>query len=815
MLAFLPKTLLNRLMGVAALIGVVLATSAILWVARSSQVALHEVVQAEQTRILAIASTLALHIDGTVHEELVEDHPTLGALEDWQVAPLPAQALHESLVHAAHVNGVDAPVFTLRLRPTHRARVLAEPDREHPDAMEFVITSSQRPHWLHTYPYKPEMARTLFDGESRVAPIYEDDHGAWISAYAPIHNQEGRVVGLLEVDAPLSRLLAEVRSRTRQQILLAGLGFLGMMGIVAFLLSRVTRSLSVLEAAAARFGQGDYDHPIHAEGVREVEQLAETLESARREIKAHVVAQAAHERALAQALDTAEEATRAKSAFLANMSHELRTPMNAIIGYCELLLEEDVRPSDPAVQDLQKIHGAAKHLLGLINGILDLSKVEAGKMELYVETLELQPFIDEVVATIRPLAARKGNRLVVQVDPELGALDADATKLRQCLFNLLSNACKFTEGGTVSLSVRATSAEGGGVLRFSVQDDGIGISPEQLDRLFQPFAQAEATTTRRFGGTGLGLSLSRALAQMMGGDITATSALGAGATFCLDLPWRGATPTKERPAPDPDRDTVLIIDDDPDVLELMTRFLEREGFHTVVAQDGDEGLRLARELTPLAITLDVLMPGMDGWAVLSVLKADERTAEIPVLLLSLVDQRRLGFTLGAAEYFTKPVDRDRLLRTLERYRGTDADSAILVVEDDPEIRSVLRRTLEGVGWRVEEAMHGGAALEAVTARPPRAIVLDLMMPGMDGFEFLATLRENPAWRAIPVVVVTAMELTAAQRARLEHSTERVIQKSATSREELLRETRAVLWEVVAAQRGEADSLPEPEPHPPA
>ena len=794
MLSFLPKTLLNRLVGVVALIGAVLAIATALWVARSAQHTAREVTDAEQARILTIATTLAPWIDGDVHQALVRQEPSTDSVTTWAEAPPDARRLHAALQRIATDNGLTNPIYTIRLRPTARSEVTEAPDQPHPDAMEFVLSSSDAPYWLHGYAYKPEMRQALFDGKPAVAQPYTDQHGQWISAYAPITGGDGRVVALLEVDAPLSSLLARVHERTRQTMLVAGFAFLLMLAIVALLLSRTTRSLSHLEASAARFGRGDYDTPIFAEGVREVVQLAETLESARKQIRAHIIAQAEQRRALAQALDAAEQATRAKSEFLANMSHELRTPMNAVIGYSELLMEDAEAEGDaPLLGDLRKIHAAGKQLLGLINGVLDLSKVEAGKMELYFEPIQVAGFMEEVVATIRPLARKNDNELIVDVEPGIDTIEADITKVRQCLLNLLSNACKFTHHGTVALLVRR---DAGPAITFSVVDTGIGITPEQLQKLFKPFSQADASTMRRFGGTGLGLALSRTLAQMMGGDIEAESTPGVGSRFTLRLPLQ------ETPAV-PDYleaqhalgDVVLVIDDDEAVLDMVSRYLEKEGFDTVVTSDPARGLELAKELKPLAITLDILMPDMDGWEVLRALKADEQTADIPVLMLSVVSDAERGLALGAAEYMQKPIDRERLLATLARWRSESEEDVVLIVEDEPDVRELMRRTLEGDGWTVREAANGREALEAME-QGPSAVLLDLMMPEMDGFEFLGEVRSNPDWGGVPVIVLTAMELSADQRRRLEVSAQRVMFKASLSNDDLLKETRDALQRLV-------------------
>jgi PAS domain S-box-containing protein len=496
-----------------------------------------------------------------------------------------------------------------------------------------------------------------------------------------------------------------------------------------------------------------------------------------------------------------EAASKHKSQFLANMSHELRTPLNAILSYSQLLLEEvEDLGQHGLIPDLKKIHAAGTHLLGLINDILDLSKIEAGKMDLYLERFDVSALVQDVVALVRPLVERKANTLNVRCADGLGAMRADVTKVRQALFNLLSNAAKFTEHGTISLSVSRAPSDGVDSVTFAVADSGIGMSPEQVSKLFQAFAQADSSTTRKYGGTGLGLAISRHFCQMMGGDITVESEIGRGTTFTIRLPAEiagpattsepGAVPTAGPLAPD--GFTLLVIDDDATARELMQRFLATEGFHVVSASSGAEGLRLAKELLPDAITLDVLMPGMDGWAVLAGLKADPALADIPVVMLTILEEKNMAYALGASEYLTKPIDRDRLVAVLERYRCEDQAQTILVVEDDPAMRETLRRVLEPGGWAVDEAENGQIGLARLEMRRPGLILLDLMMPEMDGFEFIAELRRRDEWRSIPVVVITAKDLTVEDHRRLNGYVAAIVQKSAYSREELLAEVHDLL-----------------------
>jgi len=335
-----------------------------------------------------------------------------------------------------------------------------------------------------------------------------------------------------------------------------------------------------------------------------------------------------------------------------------------------------------------------------------------------------------------------------------------------------------------------------------LSDTGIGMTEEQLGRLFQEFSQAEVSTSRRYGGTGLGLALSRRLCRLLGGDVTVTSEPGRGSTFTIRLPLEVAEAAAGAPTCAADgpagASLVLVIDDDPAVREVMRRFLVKEGFRVATASGGEEGLRLARDLCPNAITLDVMMPGLDGWAVLATLKGDGATVSILVVMLTMLDDRSLGYALGATDYLTKPIDRERLVAALAPYRR---ELPVLVVDDDPDLRALLRRMLEREGYLVDEAENGRAALERVRERTPGAILLDLMMPDMDGFEFLEELRRDEAGRGIPVIVITARDLSAEDHQRLNGSVERILQKGAYRHDALLAEVRRLVGPSLGQRRG--------------
>ena len=478
------------------------------------------------------------------------------------------------------------------------------------------------------------------------------------------------------------------------------------------------------------------------------------------------------EETLRLARDEAMEANLAKSTFLANMSHELRTPLSAIIGYSEMMAEEiaDGCAVQDLVADMSKVESNARHLLGLINDVLDLSKVESGRMDVYAETFAIEPMVRELATTVQSLVGKKGNQLDLQLPPDLGDIYSDLIKVKQVLLNLLSNAAKFTESGTITLAVSRHAGSEGDRVRFRVSDTGIGMTEEQLAKLFQRFQQADASTTRRFGGSGLGLSLTKAFADLLGGRVTVESTPGQGSSFTLDLPATLVSaglndPDTPDEAGEGTGDLVLVIDDDADQRELMTRFLQREGFRARTAASGAAGLALAQELKPRAILLDVMMPGVDGWSVLTALKQNKDLADIPVVMVTFVEQRALAASLGAADYVIKPVRWDRFKAVIDRFRPPAND--VLVVDDDEDTRARIRSSLERDGWSVSEAVNGLDALSQLEAHTPGMVLLDLTMPVMDGFAFLERMRERPECATIPVVVLTALDLSREDRRRLQ------------------------------------------------
>ncbi len=520
------------------------------------------------------------------------------------------------------------------------------------------------------------------------------------------------------------------------------------------------------------------------------------------------------ERELRKARDEALEASRAKSTFLANMSHELRTPLNAVIGYSEMLIEEislmndgdKVQGLEPAQlsSDLRRIHSAGQHLLALINDILDLSKIEAGKTTLHVESFDIRQLVDEVATTIYPLATENENEVEVSIDDAVSAMDSDITKVRQIILNLVSNACKFTEKGHIRIKVGVD--EDTDRVVFAVEDSGIGMTEAQVEEVFEAFRQADDSTTRQFGGTGLGLTITSHFCEMLGGDIEVESAPGEGTEVVVGLARKldadkataamdEAEPTAPIEAVEHSKEgnAVLVVDDDPAVRELLRRMLEHEGFRVATASTGKEGLELARQLRPCAITLDVMMPHVDGWTMLSTLKEDSELQDIPVIMVTMLSQQNRGWALGAEHYLVKPVQRDKLVDILERYRGDDDSMGrALIVEDDEPTRSLMSRILSNEGWEVAEATNGLRALQVVDDDAPDLVLLDLMMPEMDGFGFLEQFRSREAYREIPVVIVTAKELSAEEKKRLDEQVQEVVLKAGTGDEELLGEIRELV-----------------------
>lgn len=618
-----------------------------------------------------------------------------------------------------------------------------------------------------------------------------------------------------EIEISRGEMHDQVRAVILRSVATAGgMVLLGLL-VVAWLSALISQPLQQVTASARQLATGDFSAAakLDIRSQDEVGVLADAfqkmadnlqrsyaeLEESNRTLELKVTERT---RELGQMTQLAEEArqqaegaNRTKSSFLASMSHELRTPLTAIIGFSEMLLSEaQADGRTEAADDQQRILDSARHLLHLINEILDLSKIEAQKMELHLERFEVVNIIREVGNTITPLIKKNSNRLVVTTSPELGSINADLTKLRQSLLNLLSNANKFTERGEVRLHVERFPRDGTAWLRFAVSDTGIGMTPVQIGKLFQAFQQADSSTSRKYGGTGLGLVITRKFCELMGGTVNVTSVHGEGSTFTIELPAEVKKPEPKPAAPAvngahrgaPTPRIVLVLSPDTKVHQLVAETLKDSGCELRIASSGAEGLQLARALHPVLITLDASGPAADGWSVMGELKSDVELAPIPVVLLTLKDgETDAGFTLGAAEFLAKPVDPVLLGRVLHRHLRYPPDGHVLLVEDDSVLREMMTRMIENEKYPVTVAENGRRALELVKQNIPQLIVLDIMMPVMDGFQFLGELRQRKEWAHIPVVVLTAKTLSPEEREFLSARTASVLQKGASVRGDVI------------------------------
>ena len=547
---------------------------------------------------------------------------------------------------------------------------------------------------------------------------------------------------------------------------------------------------------------------------------------------------------LAKARDEALEASKAKSAFLANMSHELRTPLNAIVGYTEMLHEDaEDAGQEQFLPDLKQIHSSAKHLLGTIGGILDLSKIEAGRMDMFLESFELSDMIRDVIGSALPLVEENENSLEVECDDDVGSMHADVTKVRQVLFNLISNAAKFTTAGTISLVATRLHQADNDWIRIAVSDSGIGMTPEQLAKLFQSFAQADVSTTRKYGGTGLGLAITKRFCEMMGGQISVASEAGQGTTFTILLPavvspieefvpiesdaisfdvsttlaqLDQATAAMPKPAQAlpslpaaalpvaAPADVLLVINDDPQVRALLTRTFAEPGWDVQSAAGHAEALVAVKRVKPTAITLDPFLEETEGWSLLIELKSDPAFADIPIVLSTMFDDR--GCVLNVADFLTWPNESNRLTSLLDRHSGSE-NSQVLIIDDEPENREAMADIATQEGWSAIQADSARAALLQVAESPPSLILLDMMTTDMNSFELVRLLRRSQAGRSIPIIMVTAQELTAEHRQSLSAAVSGIAQKASVEQEKLIPDLKTLVKTAMVAGKANATGTP--------
>jgi len=676
----------------------------------------------------------------------------------------------------------------------------------------FFREAAKLPAWtVYTSSIKPQMVNAT--------PIYWDEDGNGEFA-----NDELRGIIVVDFNYPLLQFKKERLLMAGASIGITILAILITAITVSVLLRRVTRPLHQLVNATRAISSGDLSTEIPVQSDNEVGLLASSFNQMARDLKSNIEKKDGYADELAtlnieledkvkartEELETANkelqkanikimEADRLKSEFLANMSHELRTPMNAIIGFSRLVRRKaaDVLP-ERQLDNLEKVEISATQLLALINDILDLSKIEAGKMSLNVMSFDFAPLVDSCFSTVEPMVKKETVRLIQDIPEDLAEMQSDPDKLKQIIINLLSNALKFTDKGEVKLTARLETDS----LNITISDTGVGIPDDALEYIFDEFRQVDGSSTRRHGGTGLGLSITKKLTNMLGGTIEASSVEGQGSTFTIRLPFKvkgGELPPQGIAEEDEEitlnntggKKILLAIDDDPNALILLKQNLEDENYYVIGALSADEGIQKAREINPYAITLDILMPNKDGWEVLNCLKADPATQDIPIIVISNIDNKGLGISLGAFDYIVKPLEKEAILSALNRIPLVDGKN-VLVVDDEAPAVDLLTQILQEEGYHVKGVYSGKEALHVLETKPPDIILLDLLMPEMDGFEVIQKIKAKNEWCNIPIIVVTAKDLTDEEWNILNTSVDSIIQKSGLSEDHLMDEIQTLL-----------------------
>lgn len=650
------------------------------------------------------------------------------------------------------------------------------------------------------YTYIAPINVTTADGESGLT--------LWATTYIdeftkPIVEIEDRINSITEETRDS---MDEQANYMRKIFICSIFGILIIASAIALLLSKtITKPIIALAKSSDAIGRGELEQKVVVNTKDEIGKLADSFNTMAIKLKNSYedLEQKVSERTreLAIANKQLQEASQAKSEFLANMSHELRTPLNSIIGFSEILQEKTFGDlNERQKRYVSNIHTSGKHLLGLINDILDLSKVEAGKIELNYEEFPLREMLSECQTLVNTMASKKNISLGFKVADGLSTINADPTKFKQILYNFLSNAIKFTpDGGTVNVAAKLEN----GMVQVSVKDTGIGIAKGHQDMIFEEFYQVDSSYSKQYKGTGLGLPLTKKLVELHGGKIWVESEPEKGSTFSFTMPLRAEKELTEAPAVEEEKvsikeegkPTILVVEDEKQASELLALYLEEAGYQVVCAFDGVEAIEKAKELKPSIITLDIILPKKDGLEVLRELKSLPETKDIPVIIISMVENNELGLSLGAADYLIKPIDKKELIRKLGDFGFTtkvkEKQINILVVDDNPKDIELLTSILEPEGFGVIKAYGGKEGIDLAIEKQPNAIILDLLMPKVSGFEVVHRLKKHSKGKDIPIFIYTAKDLNEEEKQSLNDNVISIMQKGKYTKEDLLKDIKRV------------------------